>query len=176
MNIRLATNQDRDDIKRVYSSAFPDGESGIVAKIAIDLLSENQTPQTISLVAEIDDSVVGHVAFSPVGIGDDGHCLAYILAPLAVQPDYQKRRIGSTLVENGLQRLTAMGVHLVFVYGDPKYYARFGFHADTARNYTTPYDLQYPFGWQAVVINKCSIGESPVVIHCVKALCDPQLW
>lgn len=176
MNIRLATNLDRDDIKRVYSSAFPDGESGIVAKIAIDLLSENQTPQTISLIAEIDHSIVGHVAFSPVGIDDDEHCLAYILAPLAVQAAYQKRRIGSRLVENGMQRLSAMGVHIVFVYGDPKYYARFGFHADTARNYTTPYDLQYPFGWQAVVLNEYAIEQSPVAIHCVTALCNPELW
>ncbi|MBN2332161.1 MAG: N-acetyltransferase [Deltaproteobacteria bacterium] len=176
MNIRIATNQDRDDIRTVYSSAFPKGESEIVAKLAIDLLSENTTPQTISLIAETDNSVVGHVAFSPVGIDNNENCQAYILAPLAVHPDYQKRHIGSTLIEYGMQQLSGMGVNVVFVYGDPKYYGRFGFNADTARNYTAPYNLQYPFGWQAVVLNECNLEKAPVTISCSTSLCDPTLW
>jgi putative acetyltransferase len=176
MNIRIATNQDRDDIKRIYSSAFPEGESEIVSKLAIDLLSENTTPQTIALIAETDDSVVGHVAFSPVVIDNNENCQAYILAPLAVQFAYQKRRIGSTLIEYGMQQLSAMGVNIVLVYGDPKYYGRFGFNADTARNYIAPYNLQYPFGWQAIVLNECAIEKSPVAITCVTSLCDPKLW
>jgi len=176
MNIRIAINQDRDDIKKVYSFTFPKGESEIVAKLAIDLLSESTTPQTISLIAETDNSVVGHVAFSPVGIDNNENCQAYILAPLAVQLDYQKRRIGSTLIKYGMQQLSARGVNVVFVYGDPKYYGRFGFNADTARNYTTPYNLQYPFGWQAIVLNECDIEKAPVAITCVTSLCDPKLW
>lgn len=174
--IRIATIQDRDDIRRVYSSAFPKGESEIIAKLAIDLLSENTTPQIISLVAEADDSVVGHVAFSPIGIDSNENCMAYILAPLAVQPDYQKRHIGSTLIEFGLRQLSAMGVNVVFAYGDPKYYGRFGFNADAARNYTAPYNLQYPFAWQAIVLNECAIEKEPVAINCAPSLCDPKLW
>jgi putative acetyltransferase len=176
MNIRIARNQDRDDIKRVYSSAFPKGESEIVAKLAIDLLSENTTPQTISLIAETNDSVVGHAAFSPVEIDNNENWQSYILAPLAVQPNHQKRGIGTALIEYGMQQLSDAGINFVFVYGDPKYYGRFGFNADTARNYTTPYDLQYPFGWQAIVLNECAIENVPVVISCVTSLRDPKLW
>lgn len=176
MNVRLAKNRDRDDIRRVYTSAFPKGESEIIAKLAIDLFSENTMPKTISLIAETDGSVVGHVAFSPVRIDNNENCLAYILAPLAVLPDYQKRRIGSKLIEYGMQQLSAMGVNVVFVYGNPKYYERFGFNADTARNYTTPYKLQYPVGWQAIILNECAIEKSPVAINCVTSLCDPKLW
>ena len=110
MNIRIATNQDRDDIQRVYLSAFPKGESEIVAKIAIELFSENTTPQTISLIAATDHSVVGHVAFSPVEIDHNKNCQAYILAPLAVQANYQKHGIGSTLIKYGMQQLSAMSV------------------------------------------------------------------
>ncbi|MCF6147459.1 MAG: N-acetyltransferase [Candidatus Kuenenia sp.] len=176
MNIRIATNQDSGDIKRVYSSAFPKGESEVISKLAIDLLSENTTPQTISLIAEVDGSVVGHVALSPVVIENNENCQAYILAPLAVRSDYQKRRIGSTLIEYGMQQLSAMGINVVFVYGDPKYYGRFGFNADAARNYTTPYNLQYPFGWQAIVFKECAIEKAPVAITCVTSLCDLKLW
>lgn len=182
MHIRIAASQDRDSIRGIYSAAFPKGESEAVAKLAIDLLSEDTAPQTISLIAVIaviaviDDTVVGHVAFSPVGVENNENCRAYILAPLAVYPGYQNRRIGSTLVEYGMRQLSAMGVNVAFVYGDPEYYGRFGFNADTARDYKAPYSLKYPFGWQAVVLNEYSMKAGPAVIRCVSSLCDPGLW
>jgi putative acetyltransferase len=176
MNIRTAANQDRDDIQRVYLYAFPKGESEIVSQLAIDLLCEKTTPQTISLVAEIDGSIVGHTAFSPVTICNHDGFLGYILAPLGVKPDYQGRGIGSRLIEYGMQQLSGMGVNVVFVYGDPQYYVRFGFSADAALPYTTPYKLQYPFGWQAVLLNEYDIDRLPAAITCVASLCDPKLW
>ena len=66
MNIRMATNQDSDDVQRVHLCAFPEGEGEIVSKLSINMLSEKTTPQTISLVAETDGIIVGHIAFSPV--------------------------------------------------------------------------------------------------------------
>lgn len=176
MNIRIATNHDHDDVQKVHLCAFPEGEREIVSKLAIDLLSEKTTPQTISLVAETDDAIVGHIAFSPVIIDKNDNFQGYILAPLGVKPDYQKRRIGSKLIEHGIQQLSVREVNVVFVYGDPKYYGRFGFNADAAHQYTTPYKLQYPFGWQAIVINECDIEKPPVAITCVHSLCDPKLW
>jgi putative acetyltransferase len=100
----------------------------------------------------------------------------YILAPLAVKPDYQKRRIGSKLIEHGMQQLSDMGINVLFVYGDPRYYARFGFSADAAHQYTAPYALQYPFGWQAIVLKEFHIEKPPLAISCVAPLCDPKLW
>ena len=176
MYIRMATSLDRDDVRGVYLSAFPKGEREIVSKLAINLLSEETTPQTISLVAESEGAVVGHVTFSPVTIDNNENVQGYILAPLGVKPDYQRCRIGSKLIESGMQQLLVMGVNILFVYGDPKYYGRFGFSADAADRYTPPFRLQYPFGWQAVALNKCSIEESPIKIACVTSLCDPQLW
>ena len=176
MNIRIATNLDRDEVQRVYRCAFPEGESGIVARIAVDLLLEKTTPPTLSLAAEIDGAIVGHIAFSPVTIDNSETFLGYILAPLGVKPDYQKRRIGSKLIEYGTQQLSDMGVNVVFVYGDPKYYGRFGFSTDAAHQYATPYKLQYPFGWQAMVLKEYAILKPPAAITCVTSLCDPTLW
>ena len=176
MNIRIATIQDRDDIRRVYLSALPESEREIVAELAMNLLSENSALPTISLIAETDGFVVGHVAFSPVGVENNENRRAYILAPLAVKSDYQKHRIGSALVEYGMQQLSAMGVNVVFVYGDPKYYGRFGFSAEAARNYKMPYKLQYPFGWQAIAIRGYVTEKEPAAIHLVTSWCDPRLW
>ena len=176
MRIRAATSLDRDAIRGIYMAAFPEGERETVAELAVSLLSESTVPETLSLVTETEERVVGHVSFSPVTIGLCGKRHGYILAPLAVTPDYQKRGIGSQLVEDGLQKLTTMDVEILFVYGDPKYYGRFGFNVDAALRYTPPYPLQYPFGWQALALRECEAEGSPLPITCVTSLCDPGLW
>jgi len=172
----MATSFDRNNVRGVHLYAFPEGEREIVSKLATNLLSEETTPQTISLVAETEGAIVGHVAFSPATIDSNENIQGYIMAPLGVTPGYQKRRIGSKLIERGMQQLSNMGVNILFVYGDPKYYSRLGFSADAAARYTPPYRLQYPFGWQAVALNECSIEEAPIKVACVASLCDPELW
>jgi len=123
MHIRIATSLDRDDVREVHLCAFAEGEREIVSRLATNLLSEKATPQTISLVAETGGAVVGHVAFSPVTIDNNENFQGYILAPLGVKPDYQKLRIGSKLIESGMQQLSRMGVDILLVYGDPKFCA-----------------------------------------------------
>jgi putative acetyltransferase len=176
MHIRIATSLDQDNIHSVHWSAFAEGEREIVSKLAVNLLAEETTPHTISLVAESEGAVVGHVAFSPVTIGSNKNIQGYILAPLGVSPDYQKRCIGSKLIESGMQQLSRMGVDFLFVYGDPKYYSKFGFSADAAECYIPPYRLEYPFGWQGIALSECSIRKSSIKIVCVTSLCDPALW
>lgn len=176
MHIRIASDLDQEDIRSVHWSAFDESERGLVSKLAVDLLAEDTTPRTISLVAEVEGSVVGHVAFSPVSSHDDESFSGYIMAPLGVKPEYQKRCIGSKLVEKGMQQLSEMGVGILFVYGDPEYYSRFGFSVDVAECYTPPYRLQYPFGWQGIALNECSSERSSIEITCVASLCDPVLW
>ncbi|MBD1843669.1 N-acetyltransferase [Cyanobacteria bacterium FACHB-63] len=84
---------------------------------------------TISLVAEIDGRVVGHIAFSPVTISD-GTRDWYGLGPVSVLPEYQKQGIGKSLINEGLSLLKEVGAQGCALLGDPKYYSRFGF-----RNY-----------------------------------------
>ena len=176
MRIREATRSDRDAINSIYSSAFPQGEVESVAEVAINLLSESTVPRTISLVAETEGALVGHVGFSPVSLGTDGTRQGYILAPLAVRPGNQNRGIGTELVKEGMRQLTAMGIDMLFVYGDPRYYARFGFSDIEARPYTPPYELEYPFGWQGIALGARGEEGAPVKIGCVSSLCHPTLW
>jgi putative acetyltransferase len=176
MHIRIATSLDQDNIHSVHWSAFAEGERELVSKLAVNLLAEETSPQTISLLAETEGAVVGHVAFSPVTIGSNKNIQGYILAPLGVKPVYQEHRIGSKLIESGMQQLSRMGVDILFVYGDPKYYSRFGFSVDAAECYIPPYKLEYPFGWQGIALGECSIRKSPIKIACVNSLCDPTLW
>ena len=81
---------------------------------------------TISLVAEVDGKVVGHIAFSPITISD-GTRNWYGIGPLAVLPGHQKQGIGKALMHEGLSRLKTLGAQGCVLVGDPEYYQRFGF-------------------------------------------------
>jgi len=83
---------------------------------------------TISLVAEIDGKIAGHIAFSPVTFSD-GSERWYGLGPIAVLPDYQKQGIGTRLVNEGLGMLKGMGGEGCVTVGEPEYYERFGFRS-----------------------------------------------
>ena len=121
--IREETNYDIGVVRIVHESAFDTpAEADLV-----DLLRE-RGKATISLVAEIDGEIVGHILFSPVTIEPpQPGWNALGLAPVAVIPDRQGRGIGQALVDQGLARGRELGIDLVVVLGDPAYYARFGF-------------------------------------------------
>jgi putative acetyltransferase len=81
---------------------------------------------TVSLVAELDGRVVGHVAFSPVTISD-GSPYWYGLGPVSVLPQYQRQGIGKALIREGLSILKELSAEGCCLVGDPNYYKRFGF-------------------------------------------------
>lgn len=84
---------------------------------------------TISLVAEIDERVVGHIAFSPISFSD-GTKDWYGLGPVSVLPEYQKQGIGKTLIKEGLSSLKELGGQGCALVGEPNYYKQFGFRND----------------------------------------------
>ena len=88
----------------------------------------------VSLVAEVNTRIVGHILFSRMSVETaDGSIPAAALAPLAVLPEHQRRRIGERLIRKGLNMLREQGEHIVIVVGHPDYYPRFGFSAEKAR-------------------------------------------
>lgn len=176
VHVRGAASHDREAIRGVHLCAFPEGESQLVATLATHLLSEKTDPETISLVAEVDGQVVGHIAFSPVQAETNTDWLGYILAPLAVTPELHRLGIGSQLIASGIDLLLKKMVNVLFVYGDPTYYGRFGFSAEAATHYIPPYTLEYPFGWQAKCLHEGAASDHAVRLSCVLSLRDPALW
>lgn len=81
---------------------------------------------TLSLVAEVDGRVVGHIAFSPVTISD-GTQNWYGLGPVSVLPEYQRQGIGKALIKEGLSRLQDLNAQGCCLVGHPEYYIKFGF-------------------------------------------------
>lgn len=174
--IRTATAEDESGIQTVHLDAFDASERDAVAALAIELLSEASAPKIRNFVAELDGGIVGHVAFSPAWNGASDHLLGYVLAPLAVSPSCQGKAIGTKLVQHGIEALKQEQIPAVFVYGDPKYYGRLGFSVDLAAQYTAPYPLQYPQGWQAMCLSTNHTAPLACKIKCVAALDDEALW
>lgn len=81
---------------------------------------------TISLVAEIDGRIVGHIAFSAITISD-GSTGWYGLGPVSVSPELHGQGIGTALINEGLSKSRALGARGCALVGDPGYYKRFGF-------------------------------------------------
>jgi putative acetyltransferase len=82
---------------------------------------------TLSLVAEVDGRLVGHVAVSPVEVNGGSEGGFYGLGPISVLPGYQRRGVGSALMRAALAELDALGASGCVLLGDPAFYARFGF-------------------------------------------------
>jgi len=81
---------------------------------------------TVSLVADVEGIVVGHIAFSPVTIpGQSGGW--YGMGPVSVRPDRQRQGIGKSLIHEGLRLLKEAGAKGCVLVGDPQYYEQFGF-------------------------------------------------
>ncbi len=179
--IRKAALDDSESIRRVHLAAFPDTENAVVSSLAVDLLAEGGTINLVAIDEENragseEGNPIAHAAFSPVQISGSNTLKGTILAPLGILPSFQKQGVGSKLIEHGREVLQSQGVHLLFVYGDPAYYSRFGFTNSETKNFTPPYNLEYPFGWQVLILNECQLDNKPLKLSCVNPLCDPELW
>ena len=122
MLIRAEETNDRDSVYAVHASAF---ETSSEADL-VDALREQARP-IISLVAEDNGKVVGHIMFSPASLSGHPDVAVMGLAPMAVAPEHQRQGIGSALVRAGLEHCKEMGFVAVIVLGHPTYYPRFGF-------------------------------------------------
>ena len=122
MLIRAEEEADRAAVYAVNESAF---ETPAEAQL-VDALREQAQP-VVSLVAENDGKVVGHIMFSPVSLSGHPNLGVMGLAPMAVVPDYQRKGVGSALTGAGLDRCRQLGFAAVIVLGHPGYYPRFGF-------------------------------------------------
>lgn len=121
--IREEKPEDISDIKAVNEGAFGQPNE---AKL-VDMLRKREKIR-FSLVALLKDRIVGHILFSPAVIESEGNTVSLVgLAPMAVLPDYQRKGVGSRLVEAGILRCRDAGFPGIIVLGHPDYYPRFGF-------------------------------------------------
>ena len=148
MTIRNETPSDIDTITAVTRAAFENHPISQGTEQFIIAALREAGALTLSLVAEIDGQVVGHVALSPVAISD-GSPDWYGLGPISVLPAHQRQGVGKALMREALSRLRSRGAAGCVLVGDPAYYEQFGFRSFsglTHEGVPQQFVLALPFG------------------------------
>jgi putative acetyltransferase len=130
IDIRDESSRDWRAVYEVVSSAFGQlAEAELVEKL------REAGDSVVSLVADEDGQIVGHVLLSKM----DAPFPALALAPVSVIPTRQRSGIGSALVTRAVNRALSEGWSAIYVLGDPNYYERFGFDTGAVAGFTSPY-------------------------------------
>ena len=135
MLVREETPNDLGIIREINRQAFGgEAEVQLIDRLRAD------GDVVLSLVAQIDGEVVGHILFSKLESETTGGSIkAVALAPMAVSPEFQERGIGTAMIERGLALCRERGYNVVVVLGHPDYYPRFGFSREKAQALKSPY-------------------------------------
>ncbi len=124
--IRRETDSDVSAITEVTAAAFKALEISNQTEQFIIAALRHAKALTVSLVAEVNGRIIGHIAFSPVTISD-GTRNWYGLGPVSVLPEYQRKGIGKALIREGLSRLKDLDAKGCCLVGHPDYYRKLGF-------------------------------------------------
>ncbi len=130
MIVRNETAHDWPAVRHVVAAAF-----GQAAEAELVEALRRSGDTAVSLVAEDDGQIVGHVALSRMAAPFP----ALALAPLSVVPSRQRQGVGAGLVREAIDHARAAGWIAIFVLGDPDYYGRFGLDAEAAAGFASPY-------------------------------------
>jgi len=140
MNITIRKEEER-DYKKVYEVnrlAFQqENESKLIEKIR----KGNNFVPDLSLVAKIDDEIVGHILFSRIKIVGDSIFESLALAPMAVIPEFQKQGIGAELIKKGIDKAKELGFDSIIVLGHKEYYPKFGFKRASNWSIECPFEV-----------------------------------
>jgi putative acetyltransferase len=135
----IIRNEDPKDYAAVHAVNAAAFETEAEANL-VDMLRTEVQP-IISLVAEEDRVIVGHILFSPVSLSGFPDLKIMGLGPVAVIPKYQRKGIGAALIKAGLEMSKRLGYGAVIVLGHPEYYPRFGFRPSVLYDITCEYDV-----------------------------------
>ena len=174
MIIRQSLETEKEQLSKLHLETFGEEEGGSVSTLTIKLLDDPTAQPYLSLIAEENNQIIGHILFTPVTIENSQERNGYILAPLAVSKEKQRSGIGKQLISTGLKMLKEWGVEYVLVLGDPAYYALSGFHTD--HQIKPPYDLPYPEAWMGQELKPGVLQKHKGTVACADALNKREYW
>lgn len=137
ITIREEKQEDIESLREVNQKAFGQHQESHL----VDVLRANDGV-LLSLVATLDNRVIGHILYTPVSVNTNGDTIIGAgLGPMAVLPEYQRQGIGGKLIDAGNRMLQKSGFPFVVVLGHPEYYPRFGFKPASAYGLKCEWDV-----------------------------------
>lgn len=156
------------------ASEDPD-EGALIGDLVSDLLAETPTEDIRVFCAEDEGHAIGAAIFTRLTYSEDPH-VVFLLSPMAVAPERQRRGIGQALLSQAFEALRSEGIQIVITYGDPNYYGRVGFMPITEDQARAPLPLRLPHGWigQSLTEEQMPVLQGPST--CVSALNRNNVW
>ncbi len=167
--VRAESESDHDAIDRVHRLAFGQANEGRLVR------APRCFPEFVpdlSLVAEAERAIVGHILFTPIHIRESTLAIpALALAPMAVLPDWQRRGVGSSLVKDGIDRCRRLGHAWIIVLGHSEYYPRFGFVPASGFGIRAPFPVSDD-AFMAMALQPHAFAECAGVVEYPPAFSD----
>lgn len=176
IEIRSALESELQEVLNVEHSAFGEEDEAIL----VDKLLKDPTAQpAISLLAFHNEKAIGHILYTRAILEGHEKIKVFILAPLAVIPEFQKMGIGQQLMEAGDKMLKELSADLVFVLGHPTYYPKNGFINDAeSHGFPAPYPIlpKNADAWMFKAFNGNNIKGVSGKVFCCNALDKQEYW
>lgn len=161
LTIRQENKNDYEEVYNVIKTAFETAEhsDGNEQDLVVALRKSDNFIPELSLVAVIDNKIVGYILFTKIKIGKQEELA---LAPLGVLPEYQKQGIGRTLIQEGNKKAKELGYHYSVVLGSDKYYPKFGYVSAKEYGIVAPFDVPDE-NFMAIKLNDTDIEIKGIV-------------
>ncbi len=159
--IRQENKNDYEEVYNVIKTAFETAEhsDGNEQDLVVALRKSDNFIPELSLVAVMDNKIVGYILFTKIKIGKQEELA---LAPLGVLPEYQKQGIGRTLIQEGNKKAKELGYHYSVVLGSDKYYPKFGYVSAKEYGIVAPFDVPDE-NFMAIKLNDTDIEIKGIV-------------
>ena len=161
LTIRQENKNDYEEVYNVIKTAFGTAEhsDGNEQDLVVALRKSDNFIPELSLVAVMDNKIVGYILFTKIKIGKQEELA---LAPLGVLPEYQKKGIGSVLIQEGHKKAKELGYHYSVVLGSDKYYPKFGYIPAKEYGIVAPFDVPDE-NFMAIKLNDAEIEIKGIV-------------
>ena len=178
MSIKIISRESQLDLERLFETVFSasegEQEGRLIGKLASTLAAEIDDSRIVCIGMFEGEELVGSVFFTHLETNQD--IQIFMLAPVAVATDSQRKGISRSLIEFGLKEMRNRGVSVVVTYGDPGYYSGLGFQSLSEDFIKAPLKLSMPEGWLGQ-----SLSEEPIPVvderpEYVAAFNDPTYW
>lgn len=170
VTVRASSLDDLAAVLAVERAAFG---GDVEAELVCALIAGEAYVPELSLIAEADGAIVGHVLFTRATAGEVG---AVLLAPLAVSPEWQGRGVGSALVREGLSGAAEIGFGIALVLGHPGYYPRFGFAPCEAYRIMPPHPVHPSEAWMVAELRPGALACAKGVAQVAEPLMHEEMW
>ena len=178
MDFKYLTKADKSKIEKLFKSTFTSSEGKqeglLIGKLSARLSEEINNNDIFCIGAFIEDNLIGSIFFTRLYFSTN--IKVYMLAPVAVSVQHQKKGVGSALIKFGINELKNKDVDIIVTYGDPSFYSKVGFQEITEDSIKAPLKLSMPEGWLGQSLKEEYIPVIEERPSCVKAFKDEAYW